>query len=60
MKDVYKNVNDFIEDVMPIEFRMIQNRESAPEKRGSDSTVYKFEKKLMEILAEEDEGEGEK
>ena len=59
MKDVYKDVDDFIGDVMPIEFRMILNRKSAPEKRGSDSTAYRFEEKLEEILAEEDEGESE-
>ena len=60
MKDVYEDVNDFIRNVMPVEFRKIMHEESEPEKRGSDSAAYKFEEKLMEILAEEGEGESEK
>ena len=60
MKDVYEDVDDFILDVMPIEFQKILRRNVEPEKRGSDSTAYRFEEKLMEILAEEDEGENGK
>ena len=55
MKDVYENVDDFIGDVMPIEFRKILHSETEPKKRGTDSTAYRFEEKLEQILAETDE-----
>ena len=60
MKDVYKDVDDFISDVMPYEFEKILRKEVEPKKPGSDSAAYRFEEKLEEILAEEDKGEGEK
>ena len=56
MKDVYEDVNDFISDVMPIEFEKILHDKTGPRKRGSDSAAYKFEEKLEQILAETDEG----
>jgi len=54
MKDVYEDVDDFISDVMPIEFREFVYKKATPEEPGSDSTAYKFEEKLEQILAEKD------
>ena len=59
MKDVYEDVEDFIKDVMPIEYRKLIHKETKPEEPWSDSTVYKFEEKLEKILNEKDEGKTE-
>ena len=55
MKDIYKDVDDFIIDVMPVEHRNILHKKTKPEEIGSDSATYKFEEKLEKILAEKDE-----
>jgi len=52
MKDSYDSIDDFIADLMPIEFRKILRRRLKPEKRGSDSVAYKFEEKLIEIMSD--------
>ena len=54
MKEVYKDVDDFIKEVMPIEYRKILHIETEPTKRGVDSAAYKFEEKLEKILVEEE------
>ena len=54
MKDSYDSIDDFVKDVMPIEYRKIMRRRSKPEKRGSDSVAYKFEEKLIEIMSGSD------
>ena len=54
MKDEYEDVEDFIKDVLPIEYRKIVHKESEFEKPWSDSAAYKFEEMLEQILAETD------
>jgi len=55
MKESYKDVDDFIKEVMPIEYRKIIHSETQPLKRGSDSVAYKFEEKLEKLLTETEE-----
>ena len=59
MKNEYKDVDEFISDVMPLEFRKLLNRETRPGKPRGNSTAYKFEEKLEQILIETEEAETE-
>ena len=59
MKEEYEDVDDFVSDVMPIEFRKKIHKDTEPEKLGSDSAAYKFEEKLEKILAETEENKSE-
>ena len=56
MKDTYKDVDEFISDVMPLEYKSIIHDDTRPEETGSNSTAHRFEEKLEKILAETDEG----
>ena len=55
MKDVYESIDDFIKDVMPLEYRRIMHSKTKPEKHGSDSAAYKFEEKLLEIMSDKED-----
>ena len=59
MKDTYKNVDEFISDVMPDLHKRIKHEETKPEETESNSTAYKFEEMLEQILHEPDEDKAE-
>ena len=55
MKNTYNDFDDFLSNIMPIEFRKKIHKESTPERRGSNRVTNQFEERMDEIFKEEND-----